>query len=171
MEEWKDIEGYEGLYQVSSLGRIKSLNHYASNGVTTVLYKGKVLSQTTHNGYMIAHLSKNNVIKTVSVHRLVAEAFVKNPLNKSHVNHKDGNKSNNIASNLEWCTPRENLVHALETGLRKRKVTKDKYKYFYDEHEKGKTYKELAKEFNISKTRAFEIVRDYRNGKVRKMDN
>lgn len=96
MEIWKDIEGYEGLYQVSNMGNIKSLrtnkNCYLSN---SKIYK-RVL------------LSKNGKAKGYSVHRLVAQAFIPNPNNYPCVNHLDYNGSNNKASNLEWCTYAEN---------------------------------------------------------------
>lgn len=106
-EIWKDIEGYEGLYQVSNLGRVKSN-----------LRKGRILKpSTTHDGYYNLTLSKNGQLKTYRVHRLVCSAFISNPLNKSEVNHIDGNKKNNSIENLEWCTRSENAKHAHKTGL------------------------------------------------------
>lgn len=106
-EIWKDIEGYEGLYQVSNLGRVKSN-----------LRKGKILkSNSTYDGYYNVTLSKNGKLKTYRIHRLVCIAFLDNPLNKSEVNHIDGNKKNNNIENLEWCTRSENAEHAHKTGL------------------------------------------------------
>ena len=166
MEIWKDVEGFEGLYQVSNMGRIKSLDHYASNGIKDILYKGRIIQQSLHNGYRIAHLCKNNKVKTVNVHRIVALAFVPNPLNEPQVNHKDGNKANNDASNLEWCSQRENVIHGIKTGLRNLKISRDKYQYIYEEHLKGKTYRILAEEFNVGKTRIGQIVRSCANGTV-----
>ena len=165
-EEWRDIAGYEGLYQVSNLGRVKSLDHYSSNGVTDILYKGRVIHQSSHNGYMIVHLCKNNKVETVSVHRLVALAFIPNPLHESQVNHIDGNKSNNDFSNLEWCSQRENVLHGVKTGLRNLKIPRSKYKYIYEQHLKGKSYRTLAEEFNVGKTRIYQIVRDCENGTI-----
>ena len=108
MEIWKDIKGYEGLYQVSSLGRVKRRN--------------KLLRLNTNTyGYKHVTLSKGNVKKTAVVHRLVASAFIENPLGLPQINHKDGNKSNNAVSNLEWVTPKENNRHAITSNLRKTK--------------------------------------------------
>lgn len=111
MEEvWKDIVGYEGLYQVSNIGRVKSLDHYASNGVKIILYSGRVLKQTKNkNGYYSVMFSKNSETKRKYVHRLVAEAFIENPNNLNEVNHKDESRTNNCVDNLEWCDRNYNL--------------------------------------------------------------
>ena len=103
-EIWKDVDGYEGLYQVSDLGRVKGKD-----------IKAKNLCQ----GYHHVGLWKNNEVKSMKVHRLVALAFIPNPENKPCINHKDGNKLNNHVNNLEWCTYSENLKHAYDTGLMK----------------------------------------------------
>lgn len=101
----KDVKGYEGLYQVTSDGKI-------------IGQKGKPLKLSARpNGYFKVDLCKERK-RTVSVHRLVAEHFVGNPLNKPIVNHKDGNKQNNDYQNLEWCTNGENIKHSWDTGLR-----------------------------------------------------
>lgn len=99
---WKDIEGYEGKYQVSNTGKVRSLN-YRRTGKT------KMLKQDTNNlGYKLTVLYKNHKSKTYLVHRLVALAFISNPLNLPQVNHIDENKTNNAVWNLEWCTPKYN---------------------------------------------------------------
>ena len=108
-EIWKDIPGYEGLYQVSDLGRVKSLDHIRRNGKNRdniCLSKGKMLSQAIQkpSGYMFVSLSKNGKTKGFRVHRLVAEAFLKNKNKYKCVNHKDENKANNNVNNLEWCS-------------------------------------------------------------------
>ena len=98
-EEWRDIKGYEGLYQVSNLGRVKSLNcrgHKGCIGILTPRLDGK--------GYEMVALYKEGKARNTKVHRLVAQAFIPNPNNYPQVNHKDENKTNNNVKNLEWCT-------------------------------------------------------------------
>lgn len=103
MEEWRDVEGYEGVYRVSNYGRIKSLgNNYTK--------REKILKvQTTHSDYLRVPLSKNHKQRKYRINRLVAIAFVPNPLNLPETNHKDENKHNNYADNLEWCTRKYNM--------------------------------------------------------------
>ena len=114
-EVWKDIPGYEGLYQVSNLGRVKSLERYKPNK-QCVPEKIKTLSKKS-NGYLFLQLYKDNKAKNRYIHRLVAEAFVENPNGKETVNHINGNKHDNRAINLEWNTYTENNKHAYTTGL------------------------------------------------------
>ncbi len=110
MEIYKDVKGYEGLYQVSNLGNVKSLH-----GKGKIMRLGKM-----KKGYLLVELSKNAVRKGVLVHRLVALAFIPNPENKPQINHKDGVKSNNNLSNLEWVTAIENSRHSITSGLQKK---------------------------------------------------
>lgn len=113
-EIWKDVDGYDGTYKVSNMGRVKSVRYIDS----AESVKEKILSSPNNqNGYPSVSLCKYGRIKTFVVHRLVALAFVPNPLNKPHVNHKDGDKMNPKAQNLEWCTPYENNLHAFKNGL------------------------------------------------------
>lgn len=100
-EEWKDIKSYEGLYQISNLGRVKSLNYNKTNTIS-VLKPGKC------RGYLQVSLCKNGEHKYFKVHRLVAQAFIPNPNNYKEVNHKDEDKTNNRVDNLEWCTSKYN---------------------------------------------------------------
>lgn len=111
MEEWKDIKGYEGLYQVSNYGRVYSVPR---NGT-----KGGIRTLTDMNGYLRLPLKKHGKEFNAGVHRLVAEAFIPNPSNKPSVNHIDGNKHNNHVNNLEWATWEEQIDHSLKMGLRK----------------------------------------------------
>lgn len=107
-ENWKDVFGYEGLYQVSNLGRVKSLG----NGK---IRKEKILKPTNNGrGYLIVHLSKEGKMKNYRVHRLVASSFIPNDnLLKTDVNHKDENPANNRVENLEWCTKAYNNNYSL----------------------------------------------------------
>jgi hypothetical protein len=112
-EIWKDIEGYEGYYQVSNLGRVKSLDRVVSykNGVQR-LYRGHIIPQRKRrkgDNYLSVSLYKNGTYKTCVVHRLVATAFIPNPKEKPQVNHKDENPENNCVDNLEWVTAYENM--------------------------------------------------------------
>ena len=104
-EIWKDIKGYEGLYQVNNFGNIKNT-------------KGLLIKQfDNHYGYLIVSLFKNKKQKSFPVHRLVAINHIENPSNYEQVNHIDGNKLNNCVDNLEWCTRSQNQIHAFQNGL------------------------------------------------------
>lgn len=116
-EVWKDIPGYEGLYQVSNLGRVKSIS-FRNNQI--VKQRDKILTQTKINsGYLTVGFHKDGKQKHCLVHRLVAQAFIQNPENKETVNHINGDKHDNRAINLEWNTPKENTGHSIKTGLNK----------------------------------------------------
>lgn len=117
-EIWKDVVGYEGLYQVSGLGNVRSLN-YNKTG------EARNLKQFTNNkDYLLVTLSKNNRAIQCLVHRLVAEAFIPNPDGLEQINHKDRNRQNNTADNLEWCDCRYNLLY--EKGFAVRCVELDR---------------------------------------------
>ena len=114
-EIWKDIEGYEGEYQISNCGRYRSLDRIVtySNGIN-VRYEGKILSSfEKKNGYLQATLNRKSGNKKFYIHRLVASAFIINddPINKTIINHVDENKQNNNFNNLEWCTHAYNLTY------------------------------------------------------------
>ena len=124
-EEWRDVVGYENVYQVSNLGNVRSVDRYynqvnGKNGNCNHIYKGRTLKQFKNNaGYMQVQLSYRYKSIPKRVHRLVAEAFLDNPNNYKCVNHIDGSKENNNVNNLEWCSYSHNNRHAREMGLNK----------------------------------------------------
>ncbi len=128
-EEWKDIKGYEGLYQISNLGRVKSLPKVRDLYFRT---DERILALSTHKGYLQVGLHKNNKRKLYRVHRLVAETFIPNPNNYKEVNHKDCNKQNNYIDNLEWCDRKYNVSYS-KGNMKKQhncklpKVSNEKY--------------------------------------------
>ncbi|MCM6931239.1 NUMOD4 motif-containing HNH endonuclease [Enterococcus italicus] len=111
-EIWKDISGYEGLYQVSNFGRVKSLaRKVPRSGGKLHSVKETMKTPSKRKGYLLVNLSKLGIKKRVSIHRLVALAFIDNPSDKPEVNHIDENKENNYVHNLEWVTAKENSNH------------------------------------------------------------
>jgi hypothetical protein len=115
MEIWKDVEGYEGLYQVSSEGRVKSLEKKSWNGTGWFMRKEMILKPVFNSKikYETVGLSIEGIRTGFYIHRLVAKHFISNPYNKSDVNHKNGDKHNNSVKNLEWVTPQENIEHSI----------------------------------------------------------
>lgn len=120
-EIWKDIPGYEDLYQASNLGRIRSIPRKGTKtkNIHIIKYNTKNSKHYCHCG-----LCKNGKSKTISVHRIIALTFMPNPDNLPQVNHIDGNKENNKVSNLEWISNLENIKHSYKIGLRKEQVEK-----------------------------------------------
>ena len=120
MESWKSIKGFEDSYAISNLGNIKSKQRSKQFGRSVKIFPEKILKQSEDkDGYMRIGLSKNSLKKMFFVHRLVAMHFINNSQNLPLVNHKDGVKNNNVASNLEWCDSSYNAKHAFEIGLSK----------------------------------------------------
>lgn len=117
-EEWKDIHGYEGQYQISNMGRVRSLDRMVNNHGKCYFKKGQIISDANAYGYRSVGLCKHGIAKTWLVHILVAKAFIQNPLNKRTVNHINCDKSDNRACNLEWATDSENIKHAYRNGLK-----------------------------------------------------
>jgi len=111
-EIWKDIEGFNGFYEISSLGRVKSLSRETFNGVAYFKIKNRILRPTFRkDGYVITKITFNRKQFTFRNHRLVALYFINNPFNKTDVNHINSNKSDNNIINLEWATRLENMCH------------------------------------------------------------
>jgi hypothetical protein len=154
MEIFKDIINYEGLYQVSNYGNIKSL-HYRGGKREIILKPHKDIY-----GYFTVDLCINYKIKKCKIHRLVALAFIINSENKPQINHIDGNKENNYYKNLEWCTGSYNQKHAFKTGLNKpksgefhyrHKLTKENIIKIRETYKKKNiTQKELSIYYNVS---------------------
>lgn len=119
-EIWKDVIGFNDSYQVSNLGNVKAKRKITWNGKCDCVRKEKPMRLNCKGvGYYMVNLKRNGKIKHCLVHRLVADAFIPNPKNKPTVNHIDGNKLNNIVSNLEWATRSEQNIHASKLGLKK----------------------------------------------------
>lgn len=153
-EEWKDINGFEGYYQISNFGRVKSVERVVKkkNGILMkVSERIRVLSQTTDD-YSYVVLAKHGKNKTFLVHRLVAETFIKNPNNLPCVNHKDENKQNDCVDNLEWCSYEYNNTYK-NIHLRRNQdnVCRMVIQYDLDMHEikRWNSATEAAKYYNI----------------------
>ena len=132
MEIWKDVKGYEGYYQISNMGNVRSVDRVRrkSNHGYDAHIKGKVIKQRSQkNGYKCVTIYKDGVAKTVRVHRLVAAAFVPNPNGYGEVNHIDENVENNCANNLEWCSRSYNCSYGSGLSKRAKKCSKPCVQY------------------------------------------
>ncbi len=140
-EIWKDVVGYEGLYKVSNLGRVKSLDRVVTcKDGKRQLYKGKFIKFDKNRGnYVYANLCKNGIRKNKSIHQLVAQAFIPNPNNLPEVNHIDEDKSNNRVDNLEWCDRKYNINYG--TRNKRAGISNAKPVIMYDK--KGNKLKEF----------------------------
>lgn len=119
-EKWKQIKGFENKYEISNLGKVRSIGRYISGKNNSCRYrKGTILKPQIASGYAQVYLSDNGKQKWYKVHRLVAEAFIPNPNNLPIINHKDGNTLNNTETNIEWCNYKYNVIHGviLRKGL------------------------------------------------------
>ncbi|MDW4095146.1 NUMOD4 domain-containing protein [Staphylococcus saprophyticus] len=172
-ETWKDIKEYEGLYSISSTGRVKRLarNRIIATGVNKPLKEKEIKTFKGKLGYIHVNLWKNGQMKQHRIHRLIMLTFTNKPQDKNVINHIDGDKTNNTLDNLEWCTARENTIHVYRTGLAKGKKG--------NENSQGKltdeeviamrklyatgdyTQKEIGEFFGVSRENARDIV----NGK------
>ena len=152
IEIWKDIKGYEGKYQVSNLGRIKSLERdvFFPNGTVNRHIEEKILVQNIGKlGYAYVNLYLNGKAKTIKTHRLVAMAFLPNPENKPMVNHKDEVKTNNVVDNLEWCDAQYNALYG--TRIQRQKQT------YKDNYKNGKN-KAVKKVFCVELNKTFDCI-------------
>jgi NUMOD4 motif/HNH endonuclease len=163
MEEiWKEIPGYEGLYDVSTHGQVRGLDRIIpSYRYGTANKKGKILVGRIRSKSLSVVLCKDGHRNHVNIYRLVAEVFIPNPENKPFVNHIDGNRMNNRLDNLEWVTCSENFKHAIKHGLfiPKRgeehwisKLTEENVKQIRVLRKQGVTYTKMGEMFGVSKT-------------------
>ena len=194
-EIWKDIQGYEGFYQISNLGNVKSLERVIDKGNGILQHrKERIMNKRESvDGYYIAKLNVNKKSKSIAIHILVARHFIDNPNNYPEVNHKDCNRKNNQVDNLEWCTHQQNVEHSKQLGHYKTKSGCDNPNYKNDtlkikyknnptlakinnsrpREQNGRCVKirminnDVIKDFNfIGEAAEYLIVNGYTNGKV-----
>lgn len=158
MEEWRAVVGYEGLYEVSNLGRVRRVTDAAKGGYMS----GRIVKSLPHtHGYLRVGLYKDRKCRSGYIHRLVATAFIENPEGKREVNHKDGNKQNNRVENLEWMTTSENQQHAYDVLKRigprgevcgRSKLTSDIVRSIRAAKADGETAVAIAKRWGVHNT-------------------
>lgn len=175
-EIWKDIKGYERLYQVSSNGIIKKLAQKSKSNRSAYrnkIYPEKILKpKINHLGYAKIVLFKNGIGTKFSFHKIAATTFIPNPENKKEVNHINGIKSDNRAENLEWCTRSENVNHSFKTGLRNHrcennsnvKLTQVDVDFIRQNCKGGLETKVFANKYNVSLSTIRRIL-TYKNWK------
>jgi hypothetical protein len=167
-EQWKKINGFEGFYEISSTGKIKSLSRKMWNGIRYWKSKEIILKPHLNNrGYYDISLRKNGKRKLIHVHRLVAEAFIPNPKNKKEVNHL-GKKNDNSIEKLEWVTSKENVQHAFRTKRINHcgekngnaKLNWKLIRYIRKEYGKNKiSFRKLGKRYGVSGWNISQIIK------------
>jgi hypothetical protein len=164
MEIWKTIEGYEGSYEVSNLGNVKSLiRKTKSKNNSLRIVNERILTQSkSQNGYYRLCLKLNSTKGYFTIHRLVAVSFIPNHENKPQVNHINGIKTDNRVENLEWCTAKENIAHSYENGLSaigvKKKLSKLNDEIVLEIRKSDLTQKKLAEKYNVSQPLISEVL-------------
>jgi hypothetical protein len=171
MENWKEIKDYEGLYECSTHGRVRTVARVVicRNGMPKSVRQKILTPHFNSNGYLWVYLWKNRVKRFWLVHRLIALSFVANPDNKPFVNHKSGSKTDNVPDLLEWSTRKENVAHAFATGLMSHagernsqsKLTAEKVRQIRSECPPGTRITfVLAENYGISKRRLHDVIND-----------
>lgn len=170
MEQWKQISGYEGFYEVSNLGRVRSVRRtFTRSDGKVKTFQGKILSPGKKtNGYLFVGFSRIGKRKAHHIHRLVASAFIPNPEDKPFVNHKNLDKSDNRASNLEWVTHSQNIQHAKDNGVYDQykgeghwltTLTDDEVIEIFRRAHNGELQSDIAQDYGISQTAVSRIKR------------
>lgn len=169
-KEWKNVCGYEGYYQISNIGNVRSVGRFAY-GQSRWLNPKKIKPQKTGKGYLSVTLRKDGGIYRAPVHRLVAIAFIHNPECKPEVNHKNGVRDDNRHTELEWCTGSENVRHALSIGLTTpangmrhgmAKLSDDETNEIIQINKMyGLSPAKAAEEYNITRQRVWQIIHNY----------
>lgn len=179
-EEWRPVKDYEEAYEVSNMGRVRSLKRKVRNRHPTgQVVKGRFVKLCVSNGYHVMNLWKSNKHRTVRVHRLVAEAFIENPFNYPEVNHINLVRSDNRVENLEWCTHRGNMKHAYDHGKipigdrhKCAKLTNENVLEIRDAFSKENNIglrrardgfvRELSERFNVSRSAISQVINNVR---------
>lgn len=156
-EIWKSVKGFEGFYEASNLGRVKSIKRTSIDSIGRKrIFRERILKQFSRQGYLRVSIYSNTIFKSARVSRIVAEAFILNPENKPQINHINGIKIDNSIENLEWATAKENVNHAYKTGLKigrrgeKCNLSKLKNRDVYAILKSNKPQKELSKKHKVS---------------------
>lgn len=174
-EVWKDVVGFEGYYQVSNYGRVKSADRVVKDSkgrkkpIKGAMIVGSSNSRKGVNDYQFIQLRKNGEMIRKYVHRLVAEAFLPNPFNYPQVNHIDGDKTNNQVDNLEFCSQSANIQHAYDTGAIKCKISDSDARYIcqvYTPKDPFFGQSALAKKFGVSNAAIYMVVKGINKSKA-----
>lgn len=171
-EIWKPVVGYEGIYEVSNFGRIKSVDRIITTTNNTTRIRRGVIRKPSNNqwGYLQVSLHREGIRTCFRIHRLVAIAFIPEQDGKHEINHIDGNKKNNKTNNLEWCTTSENILHAVRTGLLViKKGENTSYSKIKETdviaikkmYANGAKYREIENAFNVKRSTIWNIVKNH----------
>lgn len=168
VEEWRAVEGYEGLYEISDYGRVKSLKGWDGH---KYISRERILApskQQANRYYMrsVVGLIKEGKREMKKVHRLVAEAFISNPNNYKIVNHKDGNPLNNRVDNLEWCTQKMNIAHAINNDLTITRINTIDRETMVELLNNNYNYDEIANILGVAKGTVFNYIRKFKIRKI-----